>query len=60
MKEDKLMKVQRVLPNQEAKFSYGGFILSTSQYLLLPQQPLKMRLAIKVVKIDSKINMLLP
>ncbi len=42
----------------QAKFAYGGLILSFSQFLLLPQRPLKMMLALKVVKIDSKIFML--
>jgi hypothetical protein len=39
----------------QAKFAFGGFILSLSQFLLQPQQPLKMTLAIKVVKIDPNI-----
>jgi hypothetical protein len=42
-------------PFRQAKFSYGGSILSLSQCLLLPQLPLKTKLAIKEVKIDSKI-----
>jgi hypothetical protein len=40
---------------RQAKFAHGGSILSSSQFLLLHQQPLKMTLAIKVVKIDLKI-----
>jgi hypothetical protein len=38
----------------QAKFDYGGSILSLSLFLLLPWQPLNARLA-KGVKIDSKI-----
>jgi hypothetical protein len=34
----------------------GGSILSSSQFLLLPQQPLKMKFASKVVIIDSKLT----
>ncbi len=40
---------------RQAKFAYGGSILSSSQFLLLPQLPQKMELASKVVKVDSKI-----
>jgi hypothetical protein len=40
---------------RQAKFAYGGSILSSSQFLLLPQLPQKMELASKVVKIGSKI-----
>ncbi len=40
---------------RQAKFAYGGLLLSPSQYLLLPKQPLKTMLTIKVVKIDLKI-----
>jgi hypothetical protein len=36
---------------RQAKFDNGGSILSPSQFLLLPQ---KMKLASKVVKIDSE------
>jgi hypothetical protein len=43
-----------------AKFAYGGSILSSSQFFILPQWPLKMTLAIKVVKIHPKIIILLP
>jgi hypothetical protein len=42
---------------RQAKFAYGGSILSSSQFLLLPQ---KMELTIKVVKVDSKIVITLP
>jgi hypothetical protein len=45
---------------RQAKFAYGGSILGMSQFLLLPHHPLKMTLAIKVVKIDSKIIISLP
>jgi hypothetical protein len=45
---------------REAKFAYGGSILSSSQFLLLPQLPQKMELASKVVKVDSKIIVSLP
>jgi hypothetical protein len=40
---------------RQAKFAYGGSILSSCNFLLLPQPPLKITLATKVVKIDSKI-----
>jgi hypothetical protein len=39
---------------RQAKFDNGGSILSSSQFSLLPQLPYKMKLAYKVVKIDSK------
>ncbi len=39
----------------QAKFAYGGSILSSSQFLLLHQLPQKMELASKVVKVGSKI-----
>jgi hypothetical protein len=45
---------------RKAKFAYGGLILSSSQFLLLPQLPLKMELASKVVKVDLKIIVSLP
>jgi hypothetical protein len=35
----------------QAKFVYGGSILSSSQFLLLPQLPQKIKFAFKVVKI---------
>jgi hypothetical protein len=44
----------------KAKFAKGGSILSSSQFLILPQLAQKMKLASKVVKIDSKIIILLP
>jgi hypothetical protein len=44
----------------QAKFAYGDLILSSSQFLLLIQQPMKMTLAMKVIKIDSKIIISLP
>jgi hypothetical protein len=43
----------------KAKFAYGGSILSSSQFLILPQLPQKMKLTSKVVKIDPKIIVLL-
>jgi len=36
----------------QAKFSYVGSILGSSQITLLPQLPLKAMLDLKVVKID--------
>jgi len=39
----------------QAKFAYGGSILGSSLYKLLPQLPLKTMLNLKLVKIDSKI-----
>jgi len=43
----------------QAKFAYGGWILGSSQFTLLPQLPLKTMLDFKVVKIDFKIIILL-
>jgi hypothetical protein len=40
--------------------SANGSILSTSQFLILPQLPQKIKLASKVVKVDSKIIISLP
>jgi hypothetical protein len=40
---------------RQAKFAYGGSVLSSSQILLLPELPQKMELTSKVVKVDSKI-----
>jgi hypothetical protein len=45
---------------RQAKFAYGGSILSSSQFLLLAELPQKMELASKVVKVDSKLIILLP
>ncbi len=45
---------------RQAKSSNVGLILSSSQFLILPQLPQKIRLASKVVKVDSKIIILLP
>jgi hypothetical protein len=44
----------------KAKFDNGGSILSSSQFLILPQLPQKIKLASKVVKVDSKIIISLP
>jgi hypothetical protein len=44
----------------KAKSANGGSILSLSQFLILPQLPQKIKLASKVVKVDSKIIILLP
>jgi hypothetical protein len=44
----------------KAKFPNGGSILSSSQFSILPQLAQKMKLASKVVKIDSKIIISLP
>jgi len=38
----------------QAKFAYGGSVLGSSQFTLLPQLPLKTMLDLKVVKIDLK------
>jgi len=40
----------------QAKFPDGGSILGSSQFLILPQLPLKTMIGLKVVKIGSKIN----
>jgi len=39
----------------QAKFAYGGSILGSNQFTLLPQLPLKTVQVLKVVKIDLKI-----
>jgi len=39
----------------QAEFAYGGSILGSSQFMILPQVSLKTMLDLKVVKIDSKI-----
>jgi hypothetical protein len=39
----------------KAKSANGGSILSSSQFLILPQLPQKIKFASKVVKVDSKI-----
>jgi hypothetical protein len=44
----------------KAKSENGGSILSSSQFLILPQLPQKIKLASKVVKVDSKIIISLP
>jgi len=44
----------------KAKSANGGSILSSSQFLILPQLPQKIKLASKVVKVDSKIIISLP
>jgi hypothetical protein len=44
----------------KAKSADGGLILSSSQFLKLPQLPKKMKLASKVVKVDSNIIISLP
>jgi hypothetical protein len=41
------------------KFADGGSILSSTQFLQLPQLTKKMKLALKMVKYDSKIIILL-
>jgi len=51
--------MQNVSQIWQAKFAYGGSILGSSQFTLLPQLPLKTRLDLKVVKTDSKIITLL-
>jgi hypothetical protein len=44
---------------EQAKFAYGGSIISSSQFTILSKLPLKTVLDLKVVKIDSKIVILL-
>jgi hypothetical protein len=44
----------------KAKSANGGSILSSSQFLILPQLPQKIKLPSKVVKNDSKIIISLP
>jgi len=43
----------------QAKFPDGGLVLSWRQFSILPQQPPKIMLDSKVVKIDPKIILLL-
>jgi hypothetical protein len=43
-----------------AESANGGSILSSSQFSILPQLPQKIKLASKVVKVDSKIIISLP
>jgi len=43
----------------QAKFAYGGLILGSRYFTLLPQLTLKMMLNLKIVKINWKIIMLL-
>jgi hypothetical protein len=45
---------------RQAKFAYGGLILSSNQNILQSQAHLKTTLAIELIKIDSKIIILLP
>ncbi len=57
----KLLELYNVFQGfREAKSADGGSILSLSQFSILPQLPQKMRLASKVVKVDSKIIISLP
>jgi hypothetical protein len=39
----------------KAKSDNGGSILSSSQFLILPQLPQKIKLASKVVKVDNHL-----
>jgi hypothetical protein len=39
---------------RRGEFACGGLILTSSQFLDLPQRPLETMLAMKVVKIDFK------
>jgi len=43
----------------QAKFYYGGLVLGSSLFSLLPQLPQKMTITSKVVKVDSKIIILI-
>jgi len=44
----------------QAKFAYGGSVLGSSQFTLLPHLPLKTMLNLKVVKSNSKIIIFIP
>jgi len=44
----------------QAKFAYGGLVLGSSQFTILPQLPLKTMLSLKMVKIYLKIIITLP
>jgi len=53
------LMIKSVSPNHgfgQAKFAYGGSILGSGQFTLLPQLPLKTMLSLKVVKYYSKIS----
>ncbi len=41
----------------QAKFAYSGLILGSSKFTLLLQLPLKLKLNLKVLNVDSKIIM---
>jgi hypothetical protein len=45
---------------RQAKSANGVLILSSNQFLILPQLPQKMKLASKVVKVGLKIIISLP
>ncbi len=45
---------------RQAKSANGGSILSSRQFLILPQLPKKMKFASKVFKVDSKIIISIP
>jgi hypothetical protein len=45
---------------RKAKSANGGSILSSSQFLILPQMPQEIKLASKVVIVDSKIIVSIP
>jgi len=49
-------KFYSILSQKIYLWSYGGSILGSSQFTLLPQLPLKTMLSYKVVKFDSKIS----
>jgi hypothetical protein len=60
-RERKCLRLYSVFQGfSKAKFAYGGSILSSSQFLILPQLPQKMKLKSKLVKIDPKIIVSLP
>jgi len=40
----------------QAKFTFGGSVLGSSQFSVLPQLPRNTMLGLKEVKIDSKIS----
>jgi hypothetical protein len=59
-KIDENFVLQCVSGFSKAKSANGGSILSSSQFLILPQLPQKIKIASKVVKVDSKIIISLP
>jgi hypothetical protein len=56
---EKTNPTERFTDLGKLNFPISGMVLGTSQFLMLPQLPLKAMLGLKVVKINSKISNLL-